>query len=167
MNNTEKLLMGLLSLVLLAVIVVAIVMLVKKNDPGPGPRAGYQLIKDGHWTGNDLDPDNDSAKFKYSTQSDKTNGVSDYKAGSQAKLIQVDKKTGRTKITVGQPDKVRGIPTVFIKSKDTFNHGLFVMSVDHIPTGKGNLPVNITYVIITYLNYQPIFLFLCHQLKIK
>jgi hypothetical protein len=138
MNNTEKVLMGLLSLVLLAVIVVAIVMLVKKNDPGA--RTGYQLIKDGHWTGNDLDPDNDSAKFKYSTQIDKTNGVSNYKLGSQSKLIQVDKKTGRTKITVGQPDGTTTIPTVFIKSKDTFNHGLFVMSVDHIPTGKGVWP---------------------------
>ena len=145
MNNTEKVLMGLLSLVLLAVIVVAIVMLVKKNDsgsppPSPSPPPGvevYKLVE--NLSGPTLVPGPDKP-FYYPQNPQWYGGgeISGYKVGAQKNLVSVN-NDGSTHIKAGTPAN-GNVPSVLMMSKQIYDHGLFVMQVKHIPSGQGVWP---------------------------
>ncbi len=122
--------------ILVGIIIITIILIlvcVRKHKPAQDTY-NYSLVKD--WKGVDLDPTTNNG-WNFFVGSDPTHGVVTYGAWTDLLVPQGDK----LKISVGPPG-VLPRKSIRINSSPayTFDHGLFVAKMDHMPEGLGVWP---------------------------
>jgi hypothetical protein len=131
-----------IAFIVIAVIVLIIVVIVRKHGSGGGNGGGGTgtYVIDADLTGDRLRPGSHPDSLRYFVGDDPTKGFVDYDKWSD--LITYDPSSKRTIMKVSGPGDTtsKGRRSLRLVSQNCYDTGLFVISADHIPEGKGTWP---------------------------